>query len=107
MEKGWVAGKGVCTIEEPGPLRVVLRVIQQLSTTSMLEQRIIITANSMQIEFENELFWDENRKVLKVEFPLNIKNDFATYETQYGVVQRPTHFNTSWDLAKFEVCGNC
>lgn len=27
----------------------------------------------------------------------------ATYEIQYGHLQRPTHFNTSWDWARFEV----
>jgi len=28
----------------------------------------------------------------------------ATYEIQWGNVQRPTHRNTSWDWARFEVC---
>jgi len=28
----------------------------------------------------------------------------ATYEVQWGNVQRPTHRNTSWDWARFEVC---
>jgi alpha-mannosidase len=27
----------------------------------------------------------------------------ATYEIQWGDIQRPTHHNTSWDWAKFEV----
>jgi len=35
-----------------------------------------------------------------VEIPLNINNDYATYETQFGFVQRPTHKNTTWDIAK-------
>jgi len=43
---------------------------------------------------------------LKVEFPLNVRNDVATYSIQYGNLQRPTHNNTSWDMAKFEVCGH-
>ena len=30
----------------------------------------------------------------------------ATYETPWGHVQRPTHKNTTWDAAKFEVCGH-
>jgi len=38
--------------------------------------------------------------VSKVELPLNIHNDNATYETQFGHVQRPTHKNTTWDAAK-------
>jgi alpha-mannosidase len=28
----------------------------------------------------------------------------ATYEIQWGNVQRPTHRNTSWDWARFETC---
>lgn len=87
-------------------MRVVLRVIHPLSNTSTLEQRIIICADSVQINFENELMWDESRKILKVEFPMMIKSDFATYETQFGFIQRPTVFNNSWDIAKFEVCGH-
>jgi len=35
-----------------------------------------------------------------VELPLNINSDNATYETQFGHVQRPTHKNTTWDIAK-------
>ncbi|KAI8908000.1 glycosyl hydrolases family 38 N-terminal domain-containing protein [Gorgonomyces haynaldii] len=106
LEKHWEAGKGNLTILETSPERVVLKSITKLSETSTLEQRIIITYNSKQIVFENDMFWDENRKVLKVEFPVHIKNDLATYETQFGFIQRPTHFNNSWDLAKFEVCAH-
>ena len=29
----------------------------------------------------------------------------ASYEIQFGHLQRPTHFNTSWDVARFEVRG--
>ncbi len=49
--------------------------------------------------------WKERQKLLKVAFPVNIRSASASYEIQYGVVQRPTHANTSWDLARFEVCG--
>ena len=27
----------------------------------------------------------------------------ATYEMQFGHVERPTHYNTSYDLARYEV----
>ncbi len=49
--------------------------------------------------------WHENRKFLKVEFPVNVMSSEATYEIQFGHIKRPTHFNTSWDWAKFEVGG--
>jgi alpha-mannosidase len=50
--------------------------------------------------------WCERRKFLKAEFPLNVRAAQATYEIQFGHLQRPTHFNTSWDLARFEVCAH-
>jgi alpha-mannosidase len=96
LEKHWLAGKGTCSIMESGPLRVVLRVVIPISATSSIDQRIVITAGSSQVVFENDMFWDENRKILKVEFPLLISSDFATYETQFGFIQRPTRFNNSW-----------
>lgn len=48
--------------------------------------------------------WGAFYHFLKVEFPVNVFNDFASYETQFGITKRPTHYNTSWDTAKFEVC---
>ncbi|KAJ3071872.1 Alpha-mannosidase 2C1 [Podochytrium sp. JEL0797] len=106
LEKGWDAGVGVVTVEEAGPLRVVLSVKHPLSDVSTLDQRIIMTAADSKIEFENKVDWRENRVIMKVEFPLNVNCDYATYETQFGYIQRPTHYNTSWDLARFEVCGH-
>jgi hypothetical protein len=38
-----------------------------------------------------------------VELALAISNDNATYETQFGWVQRPTHKNTTWDMANLKV----
>lgn len=50
----------------------------------------------------NKIF---RRPITPVELPLDIHSDNAIYETQFGFVQRPTHKNTTWDAAKFEVCG--
>ncbi len=30
----------------------------------------------------------------------------ATFEIQWGNVERPTHWNTSWDWARFETCAH-
>ncbi|CCK71851.1 alpha-mannosidase KNAG_0I00600 [Huiozyma naganishii CBS 8797] len=48
--------------------------------------------------------WNLRNQFLKVEFPVNVRSEYASYETQFGVTRRPTHYNTSWDVAKFEVC---
>ena len=42
--------------------------------------------------------------MLKVAFPVDVLAPQATYEIQWGNVQRPTHRNTSWDWARFETC---
>ncbi len=39
-------------------------------------------------------------------FPVDVRSLRATYEIQYGHVERPTHANTSWDVARFEVCAH-
>jgi alpha-mannosidase len=56
------------------------------------------------IEISAEIEWHETMRFLKVEFPVDIVNTEASYETQFGIVRRPTHYNTTWDMAKFEVC---
>ncbi|CAG8501332.1 3725_t:CDS:10, partial [Dentiscutata erythropus] len=97
---------GTVKIIEQGPLRSVLLLETNLSETSKLYQKIILTVASRRLDFETRVDWNENRQFLKVEFPFDIYSDFATYETQFGFIQRPTHYNTSWDSAKFEVCGH-
>ena len=44
--------------------------------------------------------------MVKAAFDIDINSDKATYEIQFGSVERPTHKNTSWDAARFEVCGH-
>ncbi|KAI6046633.1 glycoside hydrolase family 38 protein [Pisolithus marmoratus] len=58
------------------------------------------------IRFDAQVDWHEKHKILKFELPLNINNTVATYECQFGFVQRPTYKNTTLDAAKFEVCGH-
>lgn len=41
--------------------------------------------------------------LLKNLFPLDIHTHEATYEIQFGNITRPTHRNTSWEQAAFEV----
>jgi alpha-mannosidase len=47
--------------------------------------------------------WQERQSLLKVGFPTGIRNRRATYEIQFGTIDRPTHQNTSWEEAAFEV----
>ncbi|KAK4565274.1 Glycoside hydrolase, 38 vacuolar alpha mannosidase [Recurvomyces mirabilis] len=96
-------------ISASGPDRVAIQTTTKISDKSWIKTTISLAASSAstrlsQIEVEAEVEWRETMKFLKVEFPTTITNTEASYETQYGIVRRPTHYNTSWDMAKFEVC---
>ncbi len=88
------------------PLECAVEVTLKLSATSTLKQVISLRAESPRLDFACDVDWQEDQKFLKVEFPLDLRSDYATYEMQFGHVRRPTHFNTSWDYARFEVCGH-
>jgi alpha-mannosidase len=73
---------------------------------SAITQEISLAPGAAQLEFAIEIDWHEREKLLKVAFPLDVHTDHAAYETQFGHLVRPTHTNTSWDAARFEVCAH-
>ena len=73
---------------------------------STISQQIVLYANSPRIDFETKAHWHDHHQLLKVAFPVNIRATEATYNIQFGHLKRPTHWNTSWDLARFEVCAH-
>eukprot|EP00190_Bangiopsis_sp_CCMP1999_P006978 CAMPEP_0198725506 /NCGR_PEP_ID=MMETSP1475-20131203/2804_1 /TAXON_ID= ORGANISM="Unidentified sp., Strain CCMP1999" /NCGR_SAMPLE_ID=MMETSP1475 /ASSEMBLY_ACC=CAM_ASM_001111 /LENGTH=1074 /DNA_ID=CAMNT_0044487299 /DNA_START=165 /DNA_END=3386 /DNA_ORIENTATION=- len=91
---------------ERGPLRATVKISFDCGTSGTIEQTISLTAFSARVIFKVVVDWRADRKLLGVEFPTTIRSQHASYDTQFGFVQRPTHFNTSWDVAKFEVCGH-
>jgi alpha-mannosidase len=71
------------------------------------------------IRVDVEAEWAEKHKFLKcgygssvltsdivVALPIDVHCPYATYGTQFGLVDRPTHRNTTLDQAKFEVCAH-
>ncbi len=73
---------------------------------SLIRQKFVFYSDTDRIDVENEIDWHEDHKLLKASFPLDIVADSAKYEIQFGHVTRPTHENTSWDAARFEVCAH-
>jgi alpha-mannosidase len=95
------------SIAENGPHRVSVVTETKISEKSWLKSTISLSATADElsgIDIDCEVEWCESMKFLKVEFPVDILNTEASYEMQYGIVRRPTHYNTTWDMAKFEVC---
>jgi alpha-mannosidase len=95
------------SIVENGPHRVSLVSETKISEQSWVKTTISLSAAYEHapgyIEISSEVEWHETMKFLKVEFPVDITNSEASYETQFGIIRRPTHYNTTWDMAKFEV----
>lgn len=73
---------------------------------SYITQSIILYNNIDRIDFNTEIDWYEEHQLLKAFFPINVHAVEATYDIQFGNIKRPTHKNTSWDQAKFEVCAH-
>ena len=73
---------------------------------STVEQHIWMYEDVKKIDFETVIDWKQEHLLAKVAFPVNINSNRATYEVQFGTLERPTHSNTSWDAAKFEVCAH-
>ncbi len=95
----------VLRVLEEGPVRATVE-IERSYLSSRIAQRISLWRGSARIDIATEIDWHEHQTLLKAAFPLAINSTRATYEIQFGSVERPTHRNTSWDLARFEVCAH-
>jgi alpha-mannosidase len=74
--------------------------------TSAITQRVVLYATSPRIDFETQVGWHEHHQLLKAAFPIQVRATEATYQIQFGHLSRPTHRNTSWDLARYELCAH-
>ncbi|XP_045569898.1 alpha-mannosidase 2C1, partial [Salmo salar] len=93
-------------VASPGGLRGSVTFTLRISDKSTITQEIILDAMCPYVRFNTQVEWLESHKFLKVEFPVRVRSPNATYEIQFGHLQRPTHRNTSWDWARFEVWGH-
>jgi len=92
-------------VEESGPVRSTLRLTWRFLDSTIV-QRIRLYGSSPRIDFETHIDWKESQILLKAAFPVAVRSTRATYEIQFGNIERPTHWNTSWDTARFEVVGH-
>lgn len=90
---------------EAGPVRGVICVDRRFRK-STLRTYIMAYAGSDLLHYEYEIDWQEHNLFVKAEHPVDVNAQNASYEIQFGYVQRPVHKNTLWDFARFEVCGH-
>lgn len=94
-----------CTLTEQGALCCAVR-FEYSYRNSVIKQDMIMYSGSRRIDFVTEVDWHEDHRMLKAYFPVDVRSTKATYDIQCGHVERPTHYNTSWDYARFEVCAH-
>lgn len=71
--------------------------------SSFAEQEIILYSGVNRVDFITNIEWWEEKTMLKVAFPVNIKNEIASYEIPYGFINRSTTLEDQWDKGKWEV----
>ena len=87
-----------------GP-RLILKQVYKFGHSEMV-QEISLQSGRAWLEFDCRLSWRETASMLRTSFPVNVHAEAATFEIQFGSIQRATHRNTTWDLAKDEVAAH-
>jgi alpha-mannosidase len=90
------------TVVEEGPLLGGIQVERSFGD-SRITQTVRLRAGSRRVDFVTDIDWHESEKILKAAFPVDLHADRSAAEIQFGHVFRPTHTNTSWDAARFEI----
>lgn len=91
-------------VVEAGPARCGIRVVRRFGH-STLEQVYRLWNGGRRLEIVSHATWEERNTLLRALFPLRVRSHEAWFETAFGAVARPTHRNTPWERARFEVPG--
>ncbi|MGI8881105.1 MAG: alpha-mannosidase [Jatrophihabitans sp.] len=83
-----------------------VRVTRRFGGSRVVQTITLPDDGTKRVDIETEIDWHESEKLLKAGFEVDVTADRAAAEIQFGHVYRPTHTNTSWDAAKFEVCAH-
>ncbi len=71
--------------------------------SSFFSQEIVLYDDIPRLDIKMKADWWEDHVLMKVAFPVNVKNEKATYEIPFAFVQRPTGRRTPREQARFEV----
>jgi len=105
-ERFWEVDKPVSieTIVE-GSVLSVIRMTYKMDESTIV-QDVIVYADLPRVDFKTYVDWKYPHGLLKAHFPVDVFYNDAQFDIQYGNVKRATHKNTSWDVARFEVCAH-
>ncbi|MEV0330725.1 glycoside hydrolase family 38 C-terminal domain-containing protein [Micromonospora echinospora] len=100
-----LTGVAELVVETDDPRRARVRMTRR-DGESTYTQTVSLAAGERVLRFATEVDWQQRETLLKVAFPIDVHAAHSSSEIQFGHLQRPTHTNTSWDAAKFEICAH-
>ncbi len=92
-------------VVESGAHRAAVRVVRRFRDSEVV-QELRLWAGSPRLDVHTRLDWHDRHRLLKARFPLAVRATHASFEAAFGVQERLTHRNTSWEQARFEVAGH-
>jgi alpha-mannosidase len=92
-------------LEYAGSLEASI-LVERRFENAVIEQRYVLRSGSRRLEIQTYIRWQGRRTLLRATTPLEIRSHEAWFETAFGAIPRPTHRNTSWDAARFEVAAH-
>lgn len=106
-EPDWIIDGPPKSIEviENTPEKVTIRVVKEWNGCD-ITQEFSLFAGVDRVEVNLNADWYQVKRLLKVSFPIAANTDYATYETSFGAVQRPTDRITPFQQARYEVPGH-
>lgn len=86
---------------ENGAVRAVYKVDRKFRN-SVMSEYYIIYADLERIDIEYKTDWKEKHVIIKADYPVDVNAVKATYDIQFGNIERSTTENTTWEFAQFE-----
>ncbi|MFW6328479.1 MAG: alpha-mannosidase [Alkalispirochaetaceae bacterium] len=97
-----VETEGNWSVAASGPLFIVAT-IERRVLDSVITQEMWLYRFQRRIDFRTRVRWRNSEKTLKVRFPFALRGATGSTHLPFGAIRRPTHRNTSWEQAKYEV----
>jgi len=89
-------------VTKRGPLMASVSVERRFRNSIIL-QEVIVAAGSKRLDFRTTLRVRDRELMFKAWFHFDVNAHSSVSDVPFGIVERPTHSNTSWDKARFEV----
>ncbi|MBQ2841794.1 MAG: alpha-mannosidase [Clostridia bacterium] len=105
QKKMWELKAENIEVVECNAVRGVIRITYKFNK-STITQDVILYQNGESVVFDTTVDWHESDKVLKAGFDVSVIDTDATYDIAHGATKRPTHWNTLYDLTRFEVAAH-